>query len=83
MSGIEASRVGSTGERALLENTIDLLAAIRLCLTNHLRMPALTLIHCGIDFMVDLGKLSDDGTSKDRFLRWADSNMDCQERLGV
>lgn len=83
MSGIEASRVGTTVEAALLENTIDLLAAIRLCLTNHLRMPALTLIYCGIDFMAALGQLSEGANSKDGFVHWADSNMDCQQRLGV
>jgi hypothetical protein len=84
LSGIEASPVGGTGEDALLANTRDLLAAIRLCLTNHLRMPALTLIYCGIDFMAALGQQSaNKSKSKERFVLWADSNMDCQQRLGV
>lgn len=55
MSGIETWGVDSTSEAALLANTKDLLDAIQLCLQNHLRMPALTLIYCGIDFMAALG----------------------------
>ncbi|HUB63644.1 MAG TPA: hypothetical protein VL996_04235, partial [Methylocella sp.] len=61
-----------------------LLAAIQLCLTNHLQMPALTLIYCGIDFMATLGQQPDNKPNgKERFVHWADFNMDCQKRLGV
>ncbi len=84
MSSIESEARRPTGTDALLEITRDHLAAIQLCLSNHLRMPALVLIYCGIDFMGFLARApTSQKINKNDFIHWAESNMDCQKKLGV
>lgn len=55
---------------------------IRLCLEQHLRMPALTLIYTGIDVMGYLNPRGEKSVRHD-FCYWAEHHMDCQNRLGV
>jgi hypothetical protein len=59
-------------------------AAIDICITNHLRMPALALIYCGIDIMGNLSRppFNPDSTRND-FANWSELHTDCNARLGV
>ncbi len=84
MSGSPAAATSGNGEDAWHSVMINHVAAIQLCLANQLRMPALMLIYCGIDFMGFLARPSTSGgeVQKD-FIKWAESKMDCRQRLGV
>ena len=64
------------GHKALLENISRHNKAIDLCLSNHLRMPALILIYSGIDIMAALGRPRDkDEATRSDFIEWCDSFM--------
>ena len=59
-------------------------AAIRLCLENHFRMPALALIYCGIDVLANLSRPADTSeVTQSDFVKWAEQYMECEKLLGV
>ena len=52
------------------------LAAIDLCLSNHLRMPALVLIYSGIDILASLARPpANPDTSRSDFINWCNSYL--------
>lgn len=69
---------------AFSSNVLSHVAAIQLCLSNHLRLPALVLIYCGIDFMANLSRPMDQPEqSRNDFIKWAEGYMTCESRLSV
>jgi len=72
------------GSRGVISNIETHVAAIRLCLENHFRMPALALIYCGIDVLANLSRLADNPeVMQSDFVNWAERHMKCKEFLGV
>lgn len=68
----------------LLHNIKNHLCAIRLCLDNHLRIPALILIYSGIDMMAALSRPAKaEKVIRADYIDWAERYMRCKERLGV
>jgi hypothetical protein len=69
---------------AVISNLVKHVAAIRLCLDNHLRMPALALIYCGIDVLASLSRPAENAEVKPSdFINFAEKYMDCSRLLGV
>ena len=55
----------------LQSNVLNHLAAIDLCLANHLRMPALVLIYSGIDILAALARpIASADVTRDDFVHW-------------
>ncbi len=74
----------TVARRQVLAQVEDHVAAIRLCLENRLRMPALALIYCGIDVLANLDRPADDAdVTQVDFVRWAERYMECDKSLGV
>jgi addiction module HigA family antidote len=72
------------GSKAVISNIQAHVAAIRLCLESHLRMPALVLIYCGIDVLANLCRPAANSEVKSAdFVNWAERYMECKKRLGV
>jgi hypothetical protein len=59
------------------------LAAIRLCLEQHLRTPALALIYVGIDVMANISQRDKEQANRHDFVYWSEKYMNCSSRLGV
>ena len=72
------------GSMAVTSNIERHVAAIRLCLDNHMRMPALALIYCGIDVLASLSRpaVSAEVASSD-FVCWAERYMECEKLLKI
>ncbi len=74
----------SDGGNVVASNIEEHVAGVRLCLDNHLRMPALVLIYCGIDVLAGLCRPeSQPEVSSSDFIDWAERYMECQKCLGV
>lgn len=72
------------GTRAVISNIEAHVAAIRLCLENHLRMPALALIYCGIDVLANLCRPADNPeVLPGDFVNWTERYMECEKQLGL
>lgn len=66
------------------ENLAGHLRAIQLCLENHLRLPAVTLIYTGIDVVSNLGRPEGkEQANRHDFEARAEKYMACVSRLGV
>jgi hypothetical protein len=73
-----------SGGDAVATNIEEHVAAIRLCFDNHLHMPALALIYCGIDVLANLCRPAENSEVKSSdFIGWAERYMECQKYLGV
>lgn len=59
----------------------DLIAAIRLCLTNRLVLPALMLMYAGIDIAGWVAAENADGSVRERFTAWAAKYLVVRERM--
>jgi hypothetical protein len=69
---------------AVIANLAPHVAAIGLCLGNHLRMPALALIYCGIDVLASFSRPAENGEVKPTdFINWAERYMQCEKVLGI
>jgi hypothetical protein len=76
--------VSELGSIAVTSNIERHVAAIRLCLDNHLRMPALALIYCGIDVFASLSRpASCAAVTSSHFIYWAERDMECEKLLKV
>jgi hypothetical protein len=64
-------------------NLAQHLAAIRLCLQHHLRIPALVLIYVGMDVMASLSQRNKEQADRHDFVFWSEKYMNCAARLGV
>jgi hypothetical protein len=74
----------SSGGDAVASNIEEHVVAIRLCLDNHLHMPALALVYCGIDVLANLCRPVENSEVKPSdFVGWAERYMECQRYLGV
>jgi hypothetical protein len=72
------------GSRGVISKIEPHVAAIRLCLENHFRMPALALIYCGIDVLANLSRPADNPeVTQSDFVNWAERYMECEKLLGV
>jgi hypothetical protein len=68
----------------VISNLLPHVAAIRLCLENHLRMPALALIYCGIDVLASFSRPPENSEVKPAdFINWAERYMKCEKVLGL
>jgi hypothetical protein len=72
------------GSREVISNIDIHVAAVRLCLQNNFRMPALALIYCGIDVLANLSRPeSNSEVMQSDFVNWAERYMQCNNALGV
>jgi hypothetical protein len=72
------------GSRGIISKIEPHVAAIRLCLENHFRMPALALIYCGIDVLANLSRPADNPkVTRPDFENWAERYMECEKLLEV
>lgn len=72
------------GTEAVTSNIARHIAAIRLCLEQHLRMPALVLIYCGIDVLANLSRPAASAkVARSDFVDWAERHMNCKDALKV
>ena len=63
-------------ERALVENVTRHLQAIEVCLQNHCRIPALTLIYVGIDIFASLARHKDKyRATKEDYIDWCEKYL--------
>ncbi len=68
----------------LFSSLLDHVKAVQLCLSNHLQIPALALIYCGIDFMGNISRPEQQAEqTRGDFIRWAEKHMSCVQRFGV
>jgi len=76
--------MGLPGGNAVASNIETHVAAIRLCLDNHLHMPGLVLIYCGIDVLANLCRPADNPeVMPTDFVNWSERYMECEKHLGV
>ena len=68
----------------ITRNLMDHAVSVRLCIDNGLILPALTLIYTGTDLAASLARpLGQPKVTRSDFIRWAETYMECRQRLGV
>src|SRR5260370_9121493 len=71
------------GGKAVASNIEAHVAAIRVCLESHFRMPALALIYCGIDVLANLSRPAQNTeVTQSDFVNWTERYMEGQKLLG-
>jgi hypothetical protein len=68
-------------EQSLLDNLAGIDESVGLCLEKRRVLPALALLYAGLDIVASLERAPDE-RPKPAFLRWVNSYMKPDERLG-